>query len=318
MSQGHRQPPQPNSPPLNPTQPSATQPNRQHQRWSLAQRQAVWAYVFLVVRLLPAGFSFVLALFDYAPAQQNSKFIGFDNFLALANDPLFARSLWNTVLYTIVGVPVQLVFGIGIALMLQQVNRFQGVFRAIYFAPYVTPVVASAWVWQWLFNKNFGPVNTVLGWFGIPAQSFLTSPDQALLTVLGFVVWQQLGFQVVLFLAGLEAVPRTYHEAAALDGANFHQRFWYITLPLLNPTIVFSVVIATTGFLQLFAQVVNLNFGDQGGPLNSTLTVALYIYQQGFQSFAMGYASAVTVALFIIILLITIVQLYVLRRKVDY
>jgi multiple sugar transport system permease protein len=292
----------------------------------LAKRQALWAYIFLlvpllfflIVRLLPAGFSFVLALYDYAPAQPDSAFIGMRNFQELASDTVFGRALLNTVLYTIFGVPLQLIFGIGIALMLQSINRFQGLFRAIYFAPYVTPVVASAWVWQWLFNKNFGPVNVVLSWFGIPPQSFLTSPDQALLTVLGFVVWQQLGFQVVIFLAGLEAVPRVYYEAASLDGANGWQRFWYVTLPLLNATIIFSVVLATTGFLQLFAQVVNLNFGDQGGPLNSTLTVATYIYQKGFQSFTMGYAAAVTVVLFIIILMITIIQLRVLRQRVEY
>jgi multiple sugar transport system permease protein len=292
----------------------------------LAKRQALWAYIFLlvpllfflVVRLFPAGFSLILALYDYAPAQQNSKFIGLDNFKELLQDAVFGRALLNTALYTAFGVPLQLILGVGIAIMLQAINRFQGLFRAIYFAPFVTPVVASAWVWQWLFNKNFGPVNVVLAWFGIPPQAFLTSPDQALFTVLGFVVWQQLGFQVVIFLAGLEAIPRVYYEAAALDGANGWQRFRHITLPLLNPTIIFSLVLATTGFLQLFAQVVNLNFGDQGGPLNSTLTVATYIYQKGFQSFTMGYASAVTVVLFIIILLITVVQLRVLRQRVEY
>ncbi len=295
-------------------------------RLTLAQRQALWAYTFLLVplaffllvRLYPAFSSLALSLRDYSPLRTDNPLIGLDNFRELAADTVFARALLNTVLYTLIGVPAQLAIGLVVALMLQSVNRYRGVFRAIYFAPYVTPIVASAWVWQWLFNRNFGPINTVLGWVGIPPQPFLGAPEQALIVAAGLVIWQQIGFQVVIFLAGLEAIPRVYYEAAALDGASAWQRFRYITLPLLNPTVVFSVVLGTTGFLQLFAQIVNLNFGDQGGPLNSTLTVAVYIYQQGFQSFKMGYAAAITVALFVIILLITLVQLRVLRKRVEF
>jgi multiple sugar transport system permease protein len=231
---------------------------------------------------------------------------------------VFWRAMLNTLLYTLIGVPAQLVLGILVALMLQGINKARGLFRAIYFMPFVTPIVASAWVWQSFLNQNFGPVNQLLTILGLPNQPFFGSPYQALPSVAAFVVWQQLGFQIVLFLAGLEAIPRTYLEAASLDGASGWQVFRYIKLPLLNPTIVFSVVIGTTGFLQLFAQVVNINFGDQGGPLNSTLTVAVYIYKVAFQDFKMGRASAITVVLFAIILLITIFQLRVLRRRVDY
>ena len=136
----------------------------------------------------------------------------------------------------------------------------------------------------------------------------------ALATTAGLVVWQNLGFQVVLFLAGLAAIPRSYYEAAEIDGATGSQAFWRITLPLLNPTIVFSVVTGTIAYLQLFTQVVNLNFTDQGGPLGSTLTVAVYIYQLAFGRFQMGYASAVTVVLFAIILIITLLNLFLTRR----
>ena len=295
-------------------------------RLTLAQRQALWAYTFLLVplvffllvRLYPAFSSLALSFRDYSPLRTDNPFIGLENFRELAADAVFAKALLNTVLYTLIGVPAQLALGLAVALMLQSVNHYRGLFRAIYFAPYVTPIVASAWVWQWLFNRNFGPINTVLGWVGIPPQPFLGAPEQALIVAAGLVIWQQVGFQVVIFLAGLEAIPRVYYEAAALDGASTWHRFRYITLPLLNPTVVFSVVLGTTGFLQLFAQIVNLNFGDQGGPLNSTLTVAVYIYQKGFQSFKMGYAAAITVALFAIILLITLVQLRVLRKRVEY
>ena len=293
---------------------------------SLAQRQALWAYVFLfvpllfflLVRLYPAFSSLLLSLRDYRPSREINPFIGLDNFVNIANDALFWRALQNTALYTIIGVPAQLVLGLLVALMLQGINKAKGLFRAIYFMPFVTPIVASAWVWQSFLNQNFGPVNQLFTLLGIPNQPFFASPYQALPSVAAFVVWQQLGFQIVLFLAGLEAVPRTYLEAASLDGASGWQVFRHIKLPLLNPTIVFSVVIGTTGFLQLFAQVVNINFGDQGGPLNSTLTVAVYIYKVAFLDFKMGKASAITVVLFAIILLITVFQLRVLRRRVDY
>jgi multiple sugar transport system permease protein len=293
---------------------------------SLAQRQALWAYVFLLVplvffllvRLYPAFSSLLLSLRDYRPSREVNPFIGLDNFVNLANDAVFWRALENTALYTIIGVPAQLVLGLLVALMLQGINKAKGLFRAIYFMPFVTPIVASAWVWQSFLNQNFGPVNQLFTLLGIPNQPFFASPYQALPSVAAFVVWQQLGFQIVLFLAGLEAIPRTYLEAASLDGASGWQVFRHIKLPLLNPTIVFSVVIGTTGFLQLFAQVVNINFGDQGGPLNSTLTVAVYIYKVAFLDFKMGKASAITVVLFAIILLITIFQLRVLRRRVDY
>lgn len=293
---------------------------------TLAQRQAIWAYVFLLVpmaffllvRLYPAFSSLLLSLRDYRPSREINPFIGLDNFVSIASDAVFWRALENTALYTIIGVPAQLVLGLLVALMLQGINKAKGLFRAIYFMPFVTPIVASAWVWQSFLNQNFGPVNQLFTLLGIPNQPFFASPYQALPSVAAFVVWQQLGFQIVLFLAGLEAIPRTYLEAASLDGASGWQVFRHIKLPLLNPTIVFSVVIGTTGFLQLFAQVVNINFGDQGGPLNSTLTVAVYIYKVAFQDFKMGKASAITVVLFAIILLITIFQLRVLRRRVDY
>jgi multiple sugar transport system permease protein len=293
---------------------------------SLAQRQALWAYVFLLVpmaffllvRLYPAFSSLLLSLRDYRPSREINPFVGLKNFQDIAADALFWRAMLNTLLYTIIGVPAQLVLGILVALMLQGINKARGLFRAIYFMPFVTPIVASAWVWQSFLNQNFGPVNQLFTTLGIPNQPFFASPYQALPSVAAFVVWQQLGFQIVLFLAGLEAIPRTYLEAASLDGATGWQVFRYIKLPLLNPTIVFSVVIGTTGFLQLFAQVVNINFGDQGGPLNSTLTVAVYIYKVAFQDFKMGRASAITVVLFAIILMITVFQLRVLRKRVDY
>ena len=293
---------------------------------SLKRRQTITAYTFLaaplifflIVRFLPTFVALRLSLYDWNIIKDVQPYVGGENYSRLIADATFRQALANTALYTLIGVPAQIVLGLMVALLLGKIRALQGLFRALYFAPYVTPIVAAAWVWQWLFSPQFGPVNTFLVWLHLPPQPFLTSPGQALATTTALIVWQNLGFQVVLFLAGLSAIPRTFYEAAEMDGASGSASFWKITLPLLNPTIVFSVVTGTISYLQLFTQVVNLNFTDQGGPLGSTMTVALYIYQMAFGRFQTGYASAITVVLFVIILAITLLQLRFLTRRVDY
>ena len=293
---------------------------------TIRQRQTLWAYTFLlvpllfflVVRFLPTLSAFRLSLFQWSILSDQKPFVGLRNYSRLLSDAVFYKALINTALYTVIGVPAQIVLGLVTALLLARIKLFQGLLRALYFLPYITPVVAAAWVWQWVFSPQFGPVNTFLIWLHLPAQNFLNSPSQALPTTAALVVWQNHGFQVVLFLAGLAAIPRSYYEAAELDGANAWQTFWGITFPLLNPTIVFSVVTGTISFLQLFTQVINLNFTDQGGPLGSTLSVAVYIYQMAFGRFEMGYAAAMTVALFVIIMLITLFQLRFLTKRFEY
>lgn len=292
---------------------------------SLQNHQIRTAYLFLlipliffiVVRFLPTFLALRMSLFDWNILKEQQAFVGLDNYHQLAGDQQFWQALKNTALYALSIVPIQIFLGLGIALLLQRMQVLRGLFRALYFAPYVTPIVAAAWVWQWLFSPQFGPINTFLTWLNLPAQGFLTSPQQALGTAAALVIWQNLGFQVVIFLAGLSAISRTYYEAAALDGATSWQAFKHITWPLLNPAIVFSVVTGSIGALQLFTQIVNLNFTDQGGPLSSTLTVALYIYQMAFGSNQMGYASAITVVLFGLILVITLFQLKFLTRRTE-
>ena len=293
---------------------------------TIRQRQTLWAYTFLllpllfflIVRFLPTLSAFRLSLYKYSILNETKPFLGLGNYSRLLGNPVFHKALINIGLYTLIGVPAQIVLGLLTALLLAQVKVFQGLLRSLYLLPYITPVVAAAWIWQWVFSLQFGPVNTVLVLLHLPAQNFLTSPAQALPTTAALVVWQNLGFQIVLFLAGLAAVPRSLYEAADLDGASAWQAFWGVTFPLLNPTIVFSVVTGTISFLQLFTQVINLNFTDQGGPLGSTLSVAVYIYQMAFGRFEMGYAAAMTVALFVIIMFITVFQLRFLTRKFEY
>ncbi|MBA2665485.1 MAG: sugar ABC transporter permease [Trueperaceae bacterium] len=307
-------------------------------RISLSQREAIWAYLFLLVPLIffatirfwPAIQSFRLSLFTWHVDPARRLFIGSQYYEELLSNPVFIQALKNTLLYTVVTVPASIGLGLGIALMLQAVRHARGWYRAIYFAPFITPAVAVAWVWGWMYNENFGIFNRVivewwvfverigLPWLAIEPQRFLRNPEMALYSVAAVVIWQQLGFQVVIFLAGLQGIPRIYYEAARIDGANPWQLFRHVTIPLLNPVLVFAVVITTINALQLFDQIVNINFTNQGGPLNRTLSLALYMYQEAFGRARLGYAAAVTVVLFVIILVITLIQLRLTQRRVEY
>jgi len=292
----------------------------------LGTRRALWAYTFLLVpllffltiRLAPAFSALYISLHEWNIISPSKPFVGLQNFRLLAHDPSFGRAAVNTLRYVLVGIPAQIALGLVLALALQRINRFRGLFRALYFMPFVTPIVAAAWVWQWMYSENFGPLNGLLAALGLPLQPFLRSPAQALYAVTAMTVWQFLGFQVVIFLAGLEAIPRVYYEAAAVDGASGWRLFRHMTVPLLNPTLVFSAVYGTIVYLQLFTQVLNMTFGDQGGPLASTLTMVLYVYQLGFQRFKMGEAAAATAVLFAVILIITLLQMRVLSKPVEY
>jgi len=292
----------------------------------LGTRRALWAYTFLLVpllffltiRLAPAFSALYISLHEWNIISPSKPFVGLQNFRLLAHDPSFGRAAVNTLRYVLVGIPAQIALGLVLALALQRINRFRGLFRALYFMPFVTPIVAAAWVWQWMYSQNFGPLNGLLAELRLPLQPFLRSPAQSLYAVTAMTVWQFLGFQVVIFLAGLEAIPRVYYEAAAVDGASGWRLFRHMTVPLLNPTLVFSAVYGTIVYLQLFTQVLNMTFGDQGGPLASTLTMVLYVYQLGFQRFKMGEAAAATAVLFAVILIITLLQMRVLSKPVEY
>jgi multiple sugar transport system permease protein len=193
-----------------------------------------------------------------------------------------------------------------------------GFYRLMFFVPYVTSLVAVGWVWRWMYMPN-GIFNDVLGWVGIGPFAFLGDPDIAIYSIIVTTIWQGLGFQIIIFLAGLESIPTDYLEAAALDGASGWQSFKDVTIPLLNPTLVFLIVTGVISNLQVFTQVRSMSNSGTGGPLNSTISVVLYVYQQAFQSMPskMGYASAMTVVLFAVILAITVVQLKVLSRDTS-
>ena len=300
-------------------------------RLTLSQRRAIWAYIFLFIPLIffifirigPTLFSFNISLHEWNPLAVEQKFVGLANYQELFEELAKPKSVThkafiNTFKYVLIGMPLQLVIALFIALLLNQIVRLAALFRAIYFVPYVTSVVAVAWVWRWLYQPQFGPLNVLLSFIGLEQQPFLKHPDQALLSITAMVVWQGMGFSIIIFLAGLQQIPDMYYAAARLDGASRWQSFWHITLPLLNTSLVYLAVLQTISFLRMFAPVLNMTSQGDGGPLNSTTTVVLRLYREGFSSFNMGYASTLTVALFVIILAVTILQLKFFSRQVEY
>ncbi|MDQ0253337.1 multiple sugar transport system permease protein [Evansella vedderi] len=308
------------------SQPLKPKPKKRKSRLTLKQSKYLFVYsclllpliFYITIRFYPTLYTFNIGFREWNILSPEKPFVGMENYVALAQDPVFRKSLWNTLIFIVFGVSGQVVIGLAIALLLQRINKFVGVFRVIYFIPYVTSIVAVSWVFRWLFMNN-GIINEFLVNIGIPPQLFLNSPDQAIYIIIGTMVWQALGFQMVIFLAGLENIPKMFYEAAEVDGANSWHKFKSVTLPLLNPTIVFSVVIGSINFIQVsFTQVVNMSVNAAGGPLHSTITIVVYIYQLAFRQYSMGLASAATVILFLIVLAITIFQMKVLSRKFDY
>jgi multiple sugar transport system permease protein len=269
---------------------------------------------FICIRFAPTLYTFNVGFHQWDILSSEKPFVGMDNYTALLKDEVFRKATANTFIYVFLGVIGQIAVGLGVALLLQRINRFVGLFRVIYFIPYVTSIVAVSWVFKWLLMKN-GILNNLLLDLGFEAQLFLNSPKQAIYVIIATMVWQGLGFQMIIFLAGLENIPKMFYEAGEIDGAGSWQKFRHITIPLLNPTIVFSAVIGSIGFLQTFTQVQNMTLG---GPLNSTKSLVLYIYELAFQQFKMGYAAAATVFLFIMILGLTLFQMKVLTKKFDY
>jgi len=300
---------------------------------TLAQRKVIWAYIFLAIpiifflyiRIYPTFFAFQMSLYDWNPLAEEQEFVGFENYAELFDDlgdecggmrGVTRCAFENTGKYIALGMPLQLMLALAIALMLNEIRFMNTFYRLLFFLPFVTSTIAISWVFRVLFESQ-GFFNTVLRAFSLPTQQFLGSPDQALYSITAVVVWQGLGFAVIIFLAGLKQIPRSYYEAAEIDGANRWQSFWRITFPLLNPSIVYLVVLQSISFLRMFAPVYAMTVQGSGGPLNSTTTVVLRVVREAFDSNNYGYAATLTVALFVVIMVITVLQLALTSRRVD-
>lgn len=288
------------------------------------EARAGWAFVspgLVVIGLffvLPALAALLLSVTDFdlysLGAAGNTRFVGLANYVALFRDPVFWTALGNTFYFVLVGGPLTIAAALGAALLLDaRLARFRGLFRTVYFAPVVTTLVAVATVWRYLYHPRAGVLNMVLGWIGLAPVDWMGDPRWAMTSIVLIAVWKNFGYTMVIFIAGLQNIPETLYEAARIDGAGPFRQFRHITLPLLGPTFVFAVLITIIGYFQLFAEPYVMT-GGTGGPVNSTLSIALLMYKQGFRWWSMGYAAALAVVLFAIILAASLLQRRLQRR----
>jgi len=243
------------------------------------------------------------------------KLTGFDNYTTLLGDDRFLKALRNTFFYTAVSVPVGLTIAFGLALALNAKVRGISFIRTAYFLPVVTSTIAIALVWQWIYSADSGLLNQVLGVFGISARKWLSDPTLAMPAIVAMSIWQGLGVNIIIFLAGLQAIPADLLDAASVDGAGSRARLRHVILPLMTPSIFFTGVLSLIGSFQVFDQVFVL---AKPRPTEATITVVYFIYENGFKFFKMGYASAASWVLFLIVALFTAIYFRSQRRWVHY
>lgn len=293
-------------------------------RQTLAQTKEHWAYTFLaipvlfylVIRMFPSLFAFYLSMTDWDIISTEMHFIGFSNFKRMFQDKVFWKTFTNTIKYVVFGLPCSLLLGFILAYNINKLTKGEDFFKSVYFLPYITSMVAVSWVWRWFFQPApIGVFNNILSFFELPNHQFLQSPNEAPFAILAPTVWADVGFQMLIFLAGMKGIPKHYYEAASIDGAGNWIMLRSITIPLLRDTIVFLLITGTIRYLRIFTQVLNMTYQGDGGPLNATKPLVLFIYQHAFNQFEMGYASAMTVFLFLFILLITMIQLKVTKNE---
>ena len=273
--------------------------------------------VFLTFMAGPIAVSMILSLTDFGLRDLRNPlgtdFVGLDNYAALLGDAKFRSAILNTAYFVVVGVPLTLVLGLAAALALDRgIRHFRTLFRVGYYLPVVTSIVAIAVVWRFLLNPDQGLLNMLLATIGIDGPNWLADPTLAMPSIIVMAAWRNLGFVMIVFLAGLQTIPAQLYEAASIDGANRWQSFRSVTLPLLRPTVLFLLVITTIGYLQLFEEPFVMT---DGGPLDRTLSISMYMYQQGFEFFRQGYAAAIAWILFILVAIVAVIQFRLLRSE---
>ncbi|MCA1061422.1 sugar ABC transporter permease [Rossellomorea aquimaris] len=246
----------------------------------------------------------------------NVSFIGMDNYSALLTDELFHKSIFNTLFYVIIGVPLVIIFSLGIALLLNYgTSKLFTVFRGVYYMPSITNIIAVAVIWGFLYNTEYGLFNYILSLLDVDKIPWLGEPTIAKLSLIVLAVWKGIGINMIIFLAALQGIPKSYYEAAEMDGANRWQVLWNVTIPLLRYATFFVTVTTLIGWLQFFEEPFVMT---NGGPLDGTISMALFIYQKGFQFSEFGYAAAGSFILFIIIIIITLLQFKMRKSDTEY
>ena len=266
---------------------------------------------------IPVAAAFLLSFTDFdiyaIGSLSNARVVGLRNYVQLFHNPVFWTAVGNTFYFALVGGPLTVAASLGAALLVNaKAVRFKGLFRTVYFVPFVTTLVAVAIVWRYLYHPRYGLLNYMLGWVGVSPIDWLGDPRWAMPAIILLAVWKNFGYNMLIFIAGLQAVPDELYEAARIDGAGALRQFRSITLPMLGPTFFFVGVVTMIGYFQLFAEPYVMT---QGGPLQATTSLVLFMYTEGFRWWRMGNAAAIAFLLFVIILAWTLIQFRLERRR---
>jgi multiple sugar transport system permease protein len=287
-----------------------------HRRYLIALLFVLPALInFAIFRYIPILMAMHASLYEYSLLGGYGDFLGLEQYARALTDDLFWQSLKVAILYVLMKVPLQVVMALLLALFLAREARGMGAIRTIIFIPVVTSIVVVAMLWSMMLNKDLGLIQTVLEAFGLPHIGFLSSEALALPTMSVMMVWKEVGFSTIIFVAGLKSIPGVFYDAAAIDGANGWQRFARITLPLLKPVTLFVIVTQSISSMQIFAPIFVMT---DGGPFFSTNAIVFYIYQNGFRYSDMGYASAMSFLVLVLLVSISIAQFRLLRSDTEY
>jgi multiple sugar transport system permease protein len=292
---------------------SSTVSKRERAAWGFVAPALIAIAIFFVIPVISALFLSLTDFDIYALADlKNLRFVGLQNYERLLTNPLFWGAMRNTVWFSVLGVPLAIGASLFAAVILNaRTVKWRPIWRVVFFAPYVTTLVATAVLWNYMLHTKYGVINWILTSVGLPAVDWLGSPATSVPAILMFVVWKIFGYNMLIFLAVLQTVPDDLYEAARIDGANAWKQFRHVTLPAIAPTLLLVSIISIAGFFQLFAEPYVMT---QGGPAQSTVTVLYFMYEEGFKWWNLGSASAVAFILFLCIFAVTMVQLWVSRK----
>jgi len=293
-------------------------------RWWTARRRS---YALALLFVIPALVNFVVfryipilaalrsSLWEYSLLGGYGRFIGLQAYARMLADPIFWKSLQVTTVYVVLKVPSQIALSMGLALLLARESRFAAAIRSAIFAPVVSSIVVVSVIWALMYHVQLGLINSIITSIGLPRIAFLSNADLALIAIVIMMVWKEIGFSMIILMAGLKGIPEMFYEAARIDGATRWQQFWTITLPLLRRVLMFVVVTQTIFSFQVFVPVYTMT---KGGPLDATKVIVYYIYQNGFLFQDMGYAAAISTITLAILLVVSAGQMWLMRSEVEY
>ncbi|MDA3731766.1 sugar ABC transporter permease [Niameybacter massiliensis] len=284
----------------------------------------IWGYLFIAPLVIGLGVFYIypfIKSFFYSFTNINNfnqaTFVGLENYKKLFGAPELWQATWNTLRYVIITVPIGIALSLIIAALLNTKIKGTSIYRTLYFLPAVTMPAAIAMVWKWIYNGNYGVLNQILGVLGIEGQNWLSSPDYALYMVMIVGIWSMIGYNMIILLAGMQGIPDTYYEAASIDGAGAFRKFFKITVPLLTPTIFFVLITGLISGFQVF-DTIYMMIGKSSLAFESTQSLVMLFYRNAFDYGQKGYASAVAMFIFTIIMIITVIQVKLQKKWVNY